>query len=93
MKIGIVGLGLIGGSLGLDLRSQGKTVLGVSRQQKTCQEAEKRGAVDQATQELAILAEADIVFLCTPIDKIVPILAQLVPHLSAETDCDGCRFS
>ena len=85
MKIGIVGLGLIGGSLGLDFRAQGKTVIGVSRQKKTCQEAERRGVVDQATQELATLAEADIIFLCTPIDKIVPTLAQLVPYLSSET--------
>ena len=85
MKIGIVGLGLIGGSLGLDLRSQGKTVLGVSRQKKTCQEAERRGAVDHASQELAMLKEANIIFLCTPIDKIVPTLAQLVTHLSPET--------
>ena len=48
MNIGIVGLGLIGGSLGLDLRSRGYQVLGVSRQAHTCQRAIARGAVDDA---------------------------------------------
>ncbi|HCF28898.1 MAG TPA: arogenate dehydrogenase, partial [Cyanobacteria bacterium UBA11049] len=33
MNIGIVGLGLIGGCLGLDLRAQGHKVLGVSRRE------------------------------------------------------------
>ncbi|MGK7938448.1 MAG: arogenate dehydrogenase, partial [Xenococcaceae cyanobacterium] len=37
MKIGIVGLGLIGGSLGLDLKAQGHEILGISRQATTCQ--------------------------------------------------------
>lgn len=36
MNIGLIGLGLIGGSLGLDFRSHGYKVLGVSRQQSTC---------------------------------------------------------
>lgn len=34
MKIGIIGLGLIGGSLGLDLTAKGYEVIGVSRKKK-----------------------------------------------------------
>ena len=39
ITVGIVGLGLIGGSLGLDLRSSPNnlTVIGVSRSEATCQ--------------------------------------------------------
>lgn len=81
MNIGIVGLGLIGGSLGLDARSLGFRVLGVSRQESTCRVARERGAVDEAGTGLEILADADLVFLCPPIDLIVPTLEKLVPYL------------
>jgi arogenate dehydrogenase (NADP+) len=39
MKIGIVGIGLIGGSLGFDFRAAGHRVVGVSRQVATCETA------------------------------------------------------
>jgi arogenate dehydrogenase (NADP+) len=84
-KVGIVGLGLIGGSLGLDLRSQGLTVLGVSRQWATCERAIARGIVDQASPDGALLAEADLIFLCAPIAQIAPTLQALVPHLQPAT--------
>lgn len=85
MNIGIVGLGLIGGSLGLDLRSRGYQVLGVSRQAQTCQRAIARGAVDDASLELNLLAAADVVFICTPLAAIETTVIQLIPHLAATT--------
>ncbi|HEY9807292.1 MAG TPA: prephenate dehydrogenase/arogenate dehydrogenase family protein, partial [Candidatus Obscuribacterales bacterium] len=77
MNIGIVGLGLIGGSLGLDLRSRGYQVLGVSRQAHTCQRAIARGAVDDASVNLTLLAAADVVFICTPLAAIESTVIQL----------------
>lgn len=85
MKIGILGLGLIGGSLGFDLRSLGHDVLGVSRQKSTCQKAIALGNVDQASVELSLLADAEVVFICTPIGLIVPQVEQLIAHLSPTT--------
>lgn len=85
MNIGIVGLGLIGGSLGLDLRALGHQVLGVSRQEQTCQRAIERGVVDDASLNLTLLAAADVVFICTPIAAIAPTVQQLIPHLSPDT--------
>lgn len=82
MNIGIVGLGLIGGSLGLDLRELGYQVWGVSRYPGTCQRAIERGVVDQASVELRLLAAADVVFVCTPIGAIASTIKQLVPHLA-----------
>ena len=38
-NIGIVGLGLIGGSLGLDLQKLGYTVYGITHREKTAQKA------------------------------------------------------
>jgi len=84
MNIGIVGLGLIGGSLGLDLRAAGYQVLGVSRRDKVCRDAIARGVVDDAAVDMALLAATDVVFVCTPISAIASTVQQLIPHLSAD---------
>lgn len=85
MQVGIVGLGLIGGSLGLDLRSQGHTVLGVSRKPRTCEIAIARGAVDAAETEWSLLADTDVIFVCTPIAHIASTVEQLIPYLASDT--------
>lgn len=79
--IGIIGLGLIGGSLGLDLKQAGYRVLGVARRAVTRQQALAQGVVDQAAAELALLQPADLVVICTPIAAILPTLDALVPWL------------
>lgn len=85
MNIGIIGLGLIGGSLGLDLRSLGHTVLGVSQKESTCIIAKKMGAVDDARSDLKFVAQTDLIFICTPINYIIPTLQQLISHLKPTT--------
>lgn len=82
MKIGIVGLGLIGGSIGLDLRSRGFYVTGVSSREQTCLRAIARGAADEAGRDLSLLAAVDLVFVCTPLGSIESIVRELIPHLS-----------
>ena len=82
INIGIVGLGLIGGSVGLDLKKLGYCVLGVSRRKQTCQKAVALGVVDEASSELSLLSIADLIFICTPICDIIPTLKQLIPFLS-----------
>ena len=85
MNIGIVGLGLIGGSIGLDLRSRGFDVFGVSSRQQTCDRAQARGVVNEASIHLSLMAAADVVFICTPLGSIEPIVRDLVPYLSPDT--------
>lgn len=85
MNIGIVGLGLIGGSIGLDLRSRGFDVVGVSSRQQTCDRAQARGVVSEASIHLSLMAAADVVFICTPLGLIEPIVRDLVPYLSPHT--------
>lgn len=96
MNIGIVGLGLIGGSLALDLRPQGHRLLGVSRRPETCQQAIAQRVVDAASTDLNLMAEADVVFLCTPLGAIQPTVEQLIPHLHREailTDVGSVKAS
>ncbi|MCW9680247.1 prephenate/arogenate dehydrogenase [Dolichospermum planctonicum UHCC 0167] len=85
MKIGILGLGLIGGCLGFDLRSQGYHVLGVSRRESTCVRAVEIGSVDQASLDLSLLASAEVVFICTPIGLIVSQIKDLIGYLPKST--------
>lgn len=85
MKIGILGLGLIGGSLGYDLRSQGYHVLGVTRRRSTCERAIALGIVDAASVDMNLLATAEVVFICTPIALIIPQLQQLMNYLPPTT--------
>jgi arogenate dehydrogenase (NADP+) len=85
MKVGIVGLGLIGGSLAIDLRPLGHTILGVSRNPKTCQAAIDRGIVDDASSDLKLMSAADVVFLCVPLSAIAATTEQLIPHLLPTT--------
>lgn len=86
MNIGIAGLGLIGGSLGLDLRTLGHYVWGISRSPDTCKQAVAIGAVDAACQEadmIPYLAETEVVFICTPIPSILPAIATIAPKLKS----------
>jgi arogenate dehydrogenase (NADP+) len=82
MKIGIVGLGLIGGSLGIDFRKLGHTVIGVSRQLQTCEQALALGAVDVASTDFASLNAAAVVFICTPLGVMQSTVQALIPYLS-----------
>jgi len=83
MTIGIVGLGLIGGSLGLDLRSQGHRVIGVSRKQATCERAIEIGAVDDASTKLELMQQAEVIFICTPLATMESTVLELIPHISS----------
>jgi len=83
--IAIIGLGLIGGSLGLDFVAQGYRVLGVARRQQTCELAMARKVVHEAETRLSLAGNADVVFICTPIGIVVNTIADLVPYLRDTT--------
>ncbi len=85
MKIGIVGLGLIGGSLGLDLRSQGHHIIGISRQEETCKIALEKGIADESSTKLEALSNAEIILVCTPIAAIAKTIKQIIPYINPET--------
>lgn len=72
--VAIVGVGLIGGSIGLALRDRrlASRVVGIGRSADRLGEAERVGAVDRSTTDLAGgVAEADVIVVCTPVTRIV----------------------
>jgi prephenate dehydrogenase len=84
MNIAIVGLGLIGGSIGLALKSASGQIkiVGIPRREETIQDAVGRKAIDWGTTDLLKgVKDADIVFLCTPINLIVPKIKEMIPAL------------
>ena len=79
MRIGIVGLGLMGGSLGMALRRLDPSieVTGLASSAEAAADAQRRGAVSRASSEVSILDGSEIVVLATPIDQIGPMLDRL----------------
>ncbi|MEL6442380.1 MAG: prephenate/arogenate dehydrogenase [Cyanobacteria bacterium J06621_8] len=85
MRIGIIGLGLIGGSLARDWRSQGHHISGISRNKDTCQTALEKGIVDQAGVEFELLKDTEVVVICTPLGAIATTVKQASPYLNPDT--------
>ncbi|MGY6529130.1 MAG: prephenate/arogenate dehydrogenase [Cyanobacterium sp.] len=85
MRVGIIGLGLIGGSLGLDLMGNGHGVIGISRSPETCEKALQKGIASTSGIEFSLLEGCDIVVIATPMEYILPTLKNLVPYLSSHT--------
>lgn len=83
--IAIVGLGLIGGSLGLDFSRLGHRVIGIARRSSTVEAALAMGAVQQGGTDLALVRSASVVFLCTPLDQLAPTAQALSPYLGQES--------
>jgi prephenate dehydrogenase len=80
-QITICGVGLIGGSLGLALKKAGFTgrVVGHGRP-VTLEKAQRLGAIDSGSANLAeAVADADVVYLSTPILNILELIAKLRP--------------
>jgi prephenate dehydrogenase len=83
-KITIIGVGLLGGSLGLAVKQRrlAKEVAGFVRRAASVVECEKIGAVDFATCDLRrAVAGADLVVLCTPLRQMRPLFNQMLPAL------------
>jgi prephenate dehydrogenase len=77
-KIGIVGLGLIGGSLALRARELWPTSLVIAVDNKDVLETAMRlHAIDVAADDLIVLAEADLVVLAAPVRQNIALLAEL----------------
>jgi prephenate dehydrogenase len=79
----IVGVGLIGGSIGLAARRRGlaERVIGVGRQQASLDAAIAVRAVDEGSLDLvAAASRADAVVFCTPVDRIPDQILEAAPH-------------
>lgn len=76
-SIAVIGLGLIGGSILKKLQNTGYNLIGVSRSQKTIDKATEEGLISTGSTDISVIKDADIVFICTPINKTIPILIEV----------------
>ena len=86
MKIGIIGLGLIGGSLARDFRRlyPDMELLGIDTNPAHEKEALALGLIDTVT-DYSGLADSDLVFLCIPVDAILSELPKILDEVGEET--------
>ncbi len=79
--VAIVGVGLIGGSIGLALRERklARRIVGVGRRQNSLDAARKIGAIDHGVTNLAAgVSDAQLVVVATPVDTVVERVIQAV---------------
>jgi prephenate dehydrogenase len=82
-NVAIVGVGLIGGSIGMALRKRGlaESVVGIGRRQETLRVARRVGAVTHTTVDLAKgVADAELVIVCTPVGRIAEDARAVAEH-------------
>lgn len=86
-RVAIVGVGLIGGSLGLAInrRSLAKEVIGIGRNPESLDLALKCGAAHRVSLSYDGLDACDLVIVGTPVGSTLGVLTEISPHLSPGT--------
>ena len=93
MNVGIIGLGLIGGSIAIDLKRKGYAhqVLGVEADSVNASAALKIGLVDRIVQVEECVAESDIIILAVPVGAAARLLPQVLDMVDdTKTVTDVC---
>jgi arogenate dehydrogenase (NADP+) len=92
--VGIVGLGLIGGSLGLDLRQQGLEVRALVHRSSTAERARQRGLADQVDTDPGVLQPCGLIVLALPLDRLLDPpsgLREALPAQAVITDVGSVK--
>ncbi len=94
MKIGIVGLGLIGGSLGLKLQSLNHTIYGIANNELNEKKAKEKKLANFVSCDLSLLKKCELIILALPIkDLIIPSqrLTASIPQEAIVTDVGSVK--
>ena len=88
MTISVIGLGLIGGSMAIDLKRRGfaDTVLGVEADPVNAAAAETIGLVDKVVGFEEAIAQADITIIAVPVGAAVKMLPEILDHYQKLND-------
>lgn len=90
MNIGIIGLGLMGGSFAKAVKKYGiaKNVFGYSRTSSTTKQIEKLGLVDELTSLEKLKQKSDVIVLAIPVDSILAMMNELLDISKSTTIID-----
>jgi len=93
MKVGIAGLGLIGGSFARDYNNAGHTVYAYNRTKNTLEYAKLAGVVDGELDENTI-PECDLILVALFPEETIAYMKKIAPYVSKNTvviDCGGTK--
>ena len=86
MKVGIIGLGLIGGSMAIDLRRRGfaDEILGVESDPVNAAAAQKIGLIDRVVTLEECQKECDVIVLAVPVGAAAKLLPEILDRIGAD---------
>lgn len=87
-QVAIIGVGLLGGSLGLVLKEKGlaKTVVGIGRRRENLELAMQMGAIDHFVLEPGdAVSQSDLIVMATPVETYLPQIQHWGKYLSPST--------
>ncbi|MBJ2174229.1 prephenate dehydrogenase [Aureibaculum sp. A20] len=84
-KVVVIGLGLIGGSMAIDLKKNGNYhIIGIDRNVNHTNKALELGIIDEIGAD-SILTEADVVIVAVPADAIPPVTKSVLDQINENT--------
>ena len=80
LNVAVVGIGLIGGSIALDLKNYPKVkkIIGVDRSQENLYKAKQLGIIDDSLPFKEAIKESDVIVLATPVDVSIRLLPEIL---------------
>lgn len=87
LRIAIIGVGLIGGSLARALKAAGvvEEVVGVARTRDSLAQALELGVIDRGEAQISDIGPVDVVMIATPVRAMPGVMRELAPQLSGDT--------
>lgn len=89
--VGIIGTGLIGGSMALDIKSKhfADTILGCNRRPESSAAALRLGLIDRSVTLDGLIRESDLILLCIPADAAAAMLPGILDRIGERKPADG----
>lgn len=86
-SLGIIGVGLIGGSLALSLKRvlPDLQVVGYGRNRANLDWAKAHGVINEIAAQLSALGQCDLIVIATPLGAMEAVIDELAPHVSAHS--------
>ena len=92
MQIGIIGIGLIGGSMAIDLKKRGfaDRVVGVENNRLHAAAAREMGLVDEIVSLDDCVAQSDIIVVATPVNAALRLIPEILDKVDTHIVTDVC---
>lgn len=92
MQVGIIGIGLIGGSMAVDLKGRGFAgrVVGVDENTLHAAAAKELGLVDEVVEYEQCIADSDLIIVAVPVNVAVKMIPDILDKVDRQVVTDVC---